>query len=938
MNLSVRSKWFKWVLALLPQSLFGQFFAAMIAAVVISTVLGISINAWVARGILHEKQYEEGNAELRGVVDLIARTQADIASSRRQATEFRKESLLHMTQMMRTFLDQLQKKVAAGKLTQAEAKRTAIAELSTLSYGEGDYLFAIDGRHVTVVHPNPSMRVNTSFDLRDSDGVYIVRELWRIGREAGTGIGYLQYRYPRKGRTEPEPKLSAASYFEPWDWVIGTGVYLDDIEEAVKKRQADAMAELRSRLASIRIGKTGYMYIFDESCNMIAHPLLQGQNFFSLRDPGSGTNMCEGLKAAARQETGNNILRYSWNHPNDPENHIYPKISWVTREPATGWYVASSVYVNEIEAPMVKLRQGVIVSAIVTIALLGVAVYFLLRNLLRPIQDLSRVCRAIGQGDLSARAAEDSPGEMGLLCRQFNGMANALGESREQEELRRQELAALNQNLEREVESRTQDLSRKAVELEEANQRLRDLDRMKSNFLSSVSHELRTPLTSIMGFAKLISKDFTRLFLPLAENDEKLAQRAERVNHNLDVIVREGERLTRLINDVLDLAKIEAGRVEWRDATVAVQELVEHSVQAVSGQFSIRPELDLRVAVEPGLPPITVDRDRLTQVLINLLNNAAKFTASGTVEVRAGLDSGGAVRISVRDSGIGIPAEFIDKIFDKFQQVTGDTLSDKPQGTGLGLPISRQIVQHYGGRIWAESVPGQGSTFIFTVPASGVKESAPAPLASEATKDRPLILVVDDDPGIRALLGQILEDAGYRVLPATDGKEAIELARRHRPALITMDLMMPGMDGYAAIAHLRQDEHLHDIPVVVITALNESAGVASDATLKKPVDEELLLSAIRALLGGAPDEARHCLVLRPAEESFTLPGGVQVETVDEQELWHRLEDGFSGSVVVAHRVLQDQIFERLAGYGRVQLVIVRDAATPPRTNAKGETA
>lgn len=214
MNLSAGSALGRRWRALRPQSMFGQFFAAMIVAVVVASLLGISLNAWIARGILYEKQYEEGNAVLRGVVDLITLTQVDIANSRIQATEYRKESLSHMTQLMGTFLAQLQGEVASGKLTQAQAKRMAIKELSPLSYGDGNYLFAIDGNYVTVVHPKPEMRVNSSRDLRDSDGVFMVRELVRVGKEADTNIGYVQYRYPRKNRTEPESKMSAVTWLD----------------------------------------------------------------------------------------------------------------------------------------------------------------------------------------------------------------------------------------------------------------------------------------------------------------------------------------------------------------------------------------------------------------------------------------------------------------------------------------------------------------------------------------------------------------------------------------------------------------------------------------------------------------------------------------------------------------------------------------------------
>ena len=460
-------------------------------------------------------------------------------------------------------------------------------------------------------------------------------------------------------------------------------------------------------------------------------------------------------------------------------------------------------------------------------------------------------------------------------------------------------------------------------ELKRAKDAAEAANSMKGQFLANVSHELRTPLTSIMGFAKLIGKDFSRLFLPLVGEEEKLRQRAERVGQNLAVIVREGERLTRLINDVLDLAKIEAGRIEWRDAPVSVKELVDNALQAVSGQFANMPAVDLKVKVAAGLPGIVADRDRLMQVLINLLNNAAKFTRAGSVEVTAGLNGKGEIQIGVRDSGIGIPAEYLDKVFDNFQQVAGDTLSDKPQGTGLGLPISRQIIQHYGGRIWAESRYGEGSTFTFTLPVPPAGEEAEASPAAEETAGLPLILVVDDDPGIRGLLAQLLEDAGYRIVTAADGREALELARRHRPDLITMDLMMPGMDGYTAIECLRKDELLHAIPIVVISVLGESGGVESDATLKKPVDEELLLRAIHALLKSEPNGAQHCLVLRPGREDFALPSLSirHMEMVDEDSLWERLDAGFGGTVVVTHGVLAD-VFERLSRYGAVQVIIV----------------
>ncbi len=275
----------------------------------------------------------------------------------------------------------------------------------------------------------------------------------------------------------------------------------------------------------------------------------------------------------------------------------------------------------------------------------------------------------------------------------------------------------LRHNLEQKVELRTKDLFKKTVELKEANTRLMELDQMKSDFLSSVSHELRTPLTSVLGFAKLIRKNFSKNFVPMARNNEKAEKKGKRIIENLDIIMLEGERLTRLINDVLDLAKIESGRFEWRDEVFPVGEAIRQAVKAAGGQFAQKPEVKFSMNIARDLPLIKADPDRLVQVIINLLNNAAKFTEKGRVDLYAAARTDGFVKVSVHDTGIGIPPGDIDKVFDKFHQVTkDDTLKDKPKGSGLGLAICRQIIERYGGRIWAESNIDGGSTFTFALP------------------------------------------------------------------------------------------------------------------------------------------------------------------------------------------------------------------------------
>ncbi|MBG0776835.1 MAG: PAS domain S-box protein [Desulfovibrionaceae bacterium] len=285
------------------------------------------------------------------------------------------------------------------------------------------------------------------------------------------------------------------------------------------------------------------------------------------------------------------------------------------------------------------------------------------------------------------------------------------------------ELAALNLHLEEIVHERTSLLEEQAVQLKTANMRLTELDRMKSAFLSTVSHDLRTPLTSIRGFAQLIRRDFEHFFLPFA-TDQTLVKKGGRIVENLEIITEEGRRLTRLINDFLDLSKIETGRMDWRDRRLYLPDLVDLAVSSVRGEFNDRPEVELVVECEENLPAVHADGDRILQVMVNLLNNAAKFTERGCVRVRVAAPASNVVRVEVADTGVGVAAADAARIFDKFRQVDqGDTLPHTLKGSGLGLAICREIVAHYRGAIWVESEMGSGSRFFFTLP---VADAAPA--------------------------------------------------------------------------------------------------------------------------------------------------------------------------------------------------------------------
>jgi signal transduction histidine kinase/CheY-like chemotaxis protein len=403
-------------------------------------------------------------------------------------------------------------------------------------------------------------------------------------------------------------------------------------------------------------------------------------------------------------------------------------------------------------------------------------------------------------------------------------------------------------------------------EASQARAAAEEADAAKSSFLSTVSHELRTPLTSVLGFAKIIRRRLEeRLFPLISDEDKKVQQAKQQVIDNLGVVVSEGERLTKLIDDVLDLAKIEAGKFTWNMGKTSVGDVIERAISATSSLFDAK-KLELVRNIAPDLPEVNGDQDRLIQVVINLISNAVKFTDGGSITLSARLE-GEEIVVGVTDSGIGIAAGDQQKVFEKFKQV-GDTLTDKPKGTGLGLPICKEIVEFHGGRIWVESEPGKGSTFSFTLPILGhsaqlellpirrsvdieslvrqLRERVP----SHQPKDK-FVLVVDDDPNIRSLLQQELTEAGYMVRLAEDGRKALALIREETPGLIILDVMMPEMNGFDVAAVLKNDPATMDIPIIILSIVEDKERgfrLGVDRYLTKPIDTASLFHEVGALL------------------------------------------------------------------------------------------
>ena len=459
-------------------------------------------------------------------------------------------------------------------------------------------------------------------------------------------------------------------------------------------------------------------------------------------------------------------------------------------------------------------RYGWIVAAVVIGSLLvayGMAAR-LKRIISRPILHLAEVESDVSRRkDFSVRARKENDDELGVLIDGFNEMLT--------------------------------EIQRRDAELTVAKDAAEQANRTKSAFLANMSHELRTPLNAIIGYSQML-------------REEAEEQGLDDFVTDLQRIDSAGTHLVSVINDILDLSKIEAGRIELAIEPFEVKPLVDEVVRT-SRALVEKNANTLRVDIQPEVGRMTADPTRLRQILYNLLSNACKFTRNGLITLaarRAGQGDDAAVTFSVSDTGIGMNEEQLGQLFQPFSQV-----HDTAQygGTGLGLAITRRFCEMMGGHVSVTSEVGKGSTFTVVLPAT-----VAAPAAESVTRDiaspvsgtaSPTVLVVDDDEAARDLLGRMLSREGFRVVTAAGGPDALRLATATPPDVITLDVRMPGMDGWQVLDTLKANPALADIPVVMVTMVEEQAtGIALGAAdyLTKPVDRDRL-AAVMARYRGA---------------------------------------------------------------------------------------
>ncbi len=709
-------------------------------------------------------------------------------------------------------------------------RKEVIELVNKIRYADNNYFFISDYNSVLISHPY--LQGKDFSHVKDIHGNLIVPPMVAIARKNGEGFKSYWWKKNKKDPAIYE-KLSFSKDFPDWKMVVGTGVYIDGIEKEIKKRKKQLFAQLKKIMKNTKIGKTGYIYIFNNKGRMLIHPNsnIEGIDFRKLKNPGTDHDIYNDLVKAAAT-TGE--LRYKWDRPGDKGHYIYDKISWIKSVPSLGLYIASSAYMDEFKDSSKKLIKVIISLSIIILLISLVISSIFFKRLLHPLSDLSNLANRVIKGDYSIRADIKTDDEIGFLSKNFNKMVATIEDNI--------------QNLDMKVEAKTKELEKLNKKLEKAKNKAEESTKAKSDFLANMSHEIRTPMNGITGM--------THLALQTGLNDKQ--------RNYLEKIDASAKSLLGIINDILDFSKIEAGKLKIEKTEFNLFKVIDSVINLIEFKAHEK-DLELIVSYEADTGKNCYgDPLRLAQVLTNLMGNAVKFTETGEIGIYIHKINDKMFRFEVKDTGIGLSKEQQNKLFQSFSQADGST-TRKYGGTGLGLTISKQLVELMGGKIWVESEKGVGSSFIFEVK---LMESRNEKKPFKVFNDKK-ILIVDDNRTWHDILKNILEKFGIKSDSAFNGKEALEKLYECKTKydVILMDWNMPGLDGIETVHCInemcancsRKGKCNTELPstIVMISAfrhesiikLAKNAGI--DIFLQKPINPSLLNDILSGIFSDA---------------------------------------------------------------------------------------
>lgn len=592
------------------------------------------------------------------------------------------------------------------------------------------------------------------------------------------------------------------------------------------------ITDLSKFVSDISLGKTGYAFLVDEKGQVLAYPNREYPNS-KLFSTEKLVNLSYYPPVAYLKE--NNQGSFSFTDEDD--------IEWISHVERLNnrWGIIILQTKAELLAQERNLTYISITVAIVSVIIVTILTWLLAEQLIQPITQLTKTSLALSQGDLDKRVENNRQDELGILADTFNKMARQIQQSFLSLEQQKTQEEKLNQ------------------ELAQKNKELQKLDRLKDEFLANTSHELRTPLNGMIGLAESMLEGATGTLTQIQK-------------HNLLMITQSSHRLVTLVNDILDFSKIQYGSIELQKKPVDLRVITE-IVLFFNHTLIKQKNIDVINYIPPEFPLAYADENRLQQILHNLIGNAIKFTESGEITITAEIIETKEIVITISDTGIGIPEDKLERIFELFEQGDGST-ARQYGGTGLGLAITKQLVLLHGGTISVSSEVGKGSQFTFTLPISTetilnkaeiiphridllsseldgekITETLPAKSLIEGLVK---VLVVDDEPINRQVLLNNLALQNYEIIQANDGVEAISLIDNGlRPDIILLDVMMPKMTGYEVTQRLRLYFSEIELPILLLTAKSEvkdkviGFNAGANDYLTKPISRDELLARIK---------------------------------------------------------------------------------------------
>ncbi|MFT6914696.1 MAG: two-component system cell cycle sensor histidine kinase/response regulator CckA [Motiliproteus sp.] len=928
----------------LGSKLLQRFFLAMVAIIAMFALAIYFYSVPLIKSTVYGIELNASRTVLNNVYQLAEKIHFSLEGYRLQALEARKQQLRSVVSLATAYAEDIFARVERGELSDAQARSQLFEGLRNFTYGNNDYIWVASYDAVLLSHPDARFHGVDTTHLRSGSSEAVISRI--IDQARAEGDGFIEYQWQRLDQREAITKISYVKNFPNRQFVLGSGLYLDDIEAEVQKRLTLAMAELRVALQEIKIAKTGYLYIFDADANMLIHPNenLDGTNFLGQLNPATGNSIAQELIAVA--DTGKEWA-YPWDKPSDPGHYVYQKTSLVRHLKGFDWYIGSSVYEDELRRSSEVLTERIMTITVVVLLLAVLLALLFMSQIAAPIKRLAETAKRVSRGDLSAKSGINTDDELGVLGRTFDAMVTQLSRNI--------------QTLDRQVQSRTQELAateqRQRMILDElpaqiayvgADQRYRFVNRRYAQMFNQTKRALvgrslqevmspemypdivpyfdRTLAGEECGFEyrfqhegrevvtkrKLIPEfggdgkvtaviilsldvtaekeaehklteaqrmnavgqlagglahDFNNLLTVVIGNlitaGDRYAQ-VEGLSNYLEPAVRAGQRGADITNRLLAFSRNQS-LVPTR---VDVALLLHDSLTLLQG--SLPSNIDIRLNADTGSGSSAyVDQSQFENAIFNLALNARDAMPKGgaltfgvqerridhPVEYDEMVVPGDYLEVSVLDSGGGFDRSSLNRAFEPFFTTKSGTSS------GLGLSMVYGFVKQSKGYIRIESriesridnTPGAGACVILLLPASHAEPQAaesPAPeQAWPVAGEGRLILLVEDDADVRAVILEQLVGLGFAVVEAGDGDEALSLldSLTDLYALVS-DIMMPGsIDGYELadrVSLTRTDARIILITGYAFDQQTREADQPHYLTLRKPFRRDTLRHAL----------------------------------------------------------------------------------------------